>query len=120
MQAGDRPMNLRRMAFAAWALLAVLQVAWHGLLLPPTRMPVVIALGFSLLPLALPLLAMRRPQRALFWAGLVSLLYFSHGVMEAWSAPAERGPALVEIALSVLLIAALGIDARRNRRRADV
>ena len=113
-------MNLRRMAFAAWALLAALQIAWHGLLLPPTRMPVAIALGFSLLPLALPLLAIRLPRRALFWAGLVSLLYFSHGVMEAWSAPAERGLALAEIALSVLLIAALGIDAHRSRRRADV
>ena len=113
-------MNLRRMAFAAWALLAALQIAWHGLLLPPTRMPVVIALGFSLFPLALPLLAIRHPRRALFWAGLVSLLYFSHGVMEAWSAPAERGLALAEIALSVLLIAALGIDAHRSRRRAAV
>ncbi len=113
-------MNLRRMAFAAWALLAALQIAWHGLLLPPTRMPVAIALGFSLLPLALPLLAIRHPQRALFWAGLVSLLYFSHGVMEAWSAPAERALALAEIVLSVLLIAALGITARRGHRRTDV
>jgi uncharacterized membrane protein len=114
-------MNLRRMAFAAWALLAALQVAWHGLLLPPpATIPIAVALGFALLPLALPLLAMRRPRRALFWAGLIALLYFCHGVMEAWSAPAERGLALVEIALSVLLIAALGVDARRSRRRADV
>lgn len=113
-------MNLRRIAFAAWALLAALQIAWHGLLLPPAQIPVAIALGFSLLPLALPLLAIRHPQRALFWAGLVALLYFSHGVMEAWSAPAERLPALIEVVLTVLLIGALGADARRGRQRADV
>ena len=113
-------MNLRRIAFAAWALLAALQVAWHGLLLPPTQIPVAIALGFALIPLALPLLAIRHPQRALFWAGLVSLLYFSHGVMEAWSAPAERLPALIEVVLAVILIGALGTDARRGRKRADV
>ncbi len=113
-------MSLRRIAFAAWALLTALQIAWHGVLLPPAQMPVAVALGFALIPLALPLLAIRHPQRALFWAGLVSLLYFCHGVMEAWSAPAGRGLALVEIALSVLLIAALGADARRGHRRADV
>lgn len=105
-------MNARRVGFAAWALLAALQIAWHGLLLPPTQIPVAIALGFALLPLALPLLAIRRPPRALLWAGLVALLYFCHGVMEAWSAPAERGLALTEAALAVLLILALGADAR--------
>lgn len=113
-------MNLRRIGFAAWALLAALQVAWHGLLLPPTQIPVAIALGFSLLPLALPLLAIRRPQRALFWAGLVSLLYFCHGVMEVWSAPAERLPALIEVVLTVLLIGTLGTGARMGRKRTDV
>jgi uncharacterized membrane protein len=79
-------------------------------------MPVPLALSIALVPLLLPLLALRNVRRALLWVGILALFYFCHGVAEAWSAPAERIPALLEIALTLLLIGTLGAGVRRPRR----
>jgi uncharacterized membrane protein len=49
--------------------------------------------------------------------GILSLFYFCHGVAEAWSMPAIRWLALAEIALTLLLIAALGAGVRRKPPR---
>lgn len=103
------------MAFAAWGLLALLQVAWHAWWLPPARMPITVAMLVALLPLALPLAYWRRPRRALLLAGMIGLFYFCHGVAEAWAAPRARVPAWIEIALVVVLVLA---QARLPRRRA--
>jgi uncharacterized membrane protein len=75
-----------------------------------------LALSIALVPLLLPLLALRNVRRALLWVGILALFYFCHGVAEAWSAPAERIPALLEIALTLLLIGTLGAGVRRPRR----
>lgn len=104
----------RRIGFAAWAGLALLQIVWHAWLLPPRQMPVAAALAIALIPLALPLLYWRAPQRALIAAAMVSLFYFCHGVAEAWSAPAERPFAWIEIILAVVLVLSC---ARKPRRR---
>ncbi|HVX04640.1 MAG TPA: DUF2069 domain-containing protein [Rhodanobacteraceae bacterium] len=104
----------RRVGFAAWAALALLQVAWHAWLLPPARMPVGAALLIALLPLAIPLLYWRTPPRALLLAGMVCLFYFCHGVAEAYAAPAERVFAGTEIVLAVIVILAC---ARMPKRR---
>lgn len=104
----------QRIGFAAWGLLALLQIAWYGWLLPPTRMPVGAALVIVLLPLALPLLYWRKPQRALLAAGMIGLLYFCHGVAEAWAAPEARVLAWIEIVLAVTLILS---SARMPRKR---
>lgn len=37
------------------------------------------------------------------WASMLCLMYFTHGVMEAWSEPNERIPALAEVWLSIQL-----------------
>ncbi|MGH8234616.1 MAG: DUF2069 domain-containing protein [Rhodanobacteraceae bacterium] len=105
----------RRIGFAAWVALALLQIVWHAWLLPPPRMPVAVALAIALIPLALPLLYWRTPQRALIAAGMVSLFYFCHGVAEAWSVPAQRPLAWIEIVLAVALVLSC---ARKPRRRA--
>ena len=58
--------------------------------------------------------------RAAFWAGVLGLGLFCHGVMTAWSEPAERGHALAVTALSVLLVfvsSAPGLRARFGRKR---
>lgn len=110
-------MNARlaeRIGFAAWVLLALLQIFWHSWWLPPQSMPLAVALAIALLPLALPLLYWRRPQRALLAAGMVALFYFCHGVAEAWTAPQERVLAWIEIVLAVALILS---SARKPRRR---
>jgi uncharacterized membrane protein len=49
-----------------------------------------------------------------------ALLWFSHGVMLAWSEPAQRGMALLEVALALAVIYASclpGMQARREKRR---
>lgn len=100
------------------AMLA-LQVAWHGLLPPPRSL-----LGWSAFVVAVaPLLALlpgawRARPTPLFWANLLCLLYFCHGVSEAWTTPAMRGWALLEIALAVLVVSAYGAFGLRSRRAA--
>lgn len=110
-------MNARlaqRIGIAAWLALALLQVAWHAWLLPPSRMPIAVALLVALLPLALPLAYWRKPQKALIAAGMVALFYFCHGVAETWTVPAERALAGIEIALAVVLVLC---SARKPRRK---
>ena len=106
----------RRIAGLAILAMAALQFAWHGLLAPPASMsPWLLAAVFAapLLP-ALVLLA-KRSARAPFWGALAALLYFCHGVMIAWAAPAERTLALVETALAAVLIVAASWDGMRGR-----
>ncbi len=100
------------------ALLA-LQILWHGFLPPPRS-----ALGWSALTVTvLPLLlvlpgAWRGWPMPLFWANLLCLLYFCHGVSEAWMQPAMRGWALLEITLAVLVVGAYGRFGLASRRAA--
>ena len=42
----------KRFALLGIFAMAVLQILWHGFLLPPERMPVAVVLGFALLPIA--------------------------------------------------------------------
>ena len=98
----------------AWALLVVLQFAWHAWLVPPQSMPMTLALAIAVIPLLLPLFAIRDVRRALLWVGILSLFYFCHGVSEAWSSAGERWLAIAEIVLTVLLIAALGAGVKRR------
>lgn len=109
-------------ALARWCVFALLllQPLWHGWLHPPQRLPVWLVLSVALLPLLLPAIAVaRRRPGALFLCGLVGLLYFCHGVAEAWSNPAERIPALIEVALSLLLVGAIALAGRQRRRAAS-
>jgi uncharacterized membrane protein len=108
----------RRIGFAAWAALFVLQLAWHGIGAPPANGSRGAVLALALLPLALPLLAVRKPGRALLLAGMVALFYFCHGISDAWSVPATRAWAYAEIALSLLLILAVGAAVERKPRQA--
>ena len=54
-------------------------------------------------------------QKPAFWAGLFSLGWFSHGVMVAWSRPMERELALLEVALSLLVVLAASLPGLRAR-----
>lgn len=104
----------QKLGLAAWAALAALQVLWHGWRQPQQHMPVSLTLAITLVPLLLPLLALRNVRRALLWVGILALFYFCHGVAEAWTVPAERALALPEIALTLLLIGTLGAGVRRK------
>jgi uncharacterized membrane protein len=105
----------RRVGFAAWAALALLQILWHAWLLPPLRMPVAVALAIALVPLAVPLVYWRHPPRALLVAGMVALVYFCHGVAEAFAVPRERPLAWIELVLaSLVILGSAGVPKRRR------
>lgn len=115
-------MNPLRLGLCAWALLTLLQPAWYLWLAPPANGNATLALLLTLPPLLLPLLALRSgAQRALLWVGVVALLYFCHGVVAAWTYPATRVPAVLEILCCLVLIATLGWNVRlsREKRRLD-
>ena len=107
----------RRLAATSIAALFALQLVWHGVLLPPVHAPrwaIVTLFCLPLLPSVLLLLASR--PSAQFWGGVAALLYFCHGVTEAWTSPSTRALGVVELALSVAIIMAGSWDAIAARR----
>ena len=105
-----------RVGLLAWALLVMLQFVWHAWLVPPQHLPMALLLAITVVPLLLPLFALRDVRRALLWVGILSLFYFSHGGAEAWSSAGERWLAVAEVVLTVLLIGALGAGVKRKPR----
>ena len=99
----------------AWSALVLLQLAWHGVMFPPTQLSMMLVLGITVVPLLLPVFSLPDKRRALLWVGILSLFYFCHGIAEAWSTPPERVPALLEIGLTLLLIGTLGAGVRRPK-----
>lgn len=106
-------MKALRIGLMAWGLLVLLQLAWYLWLAPPANANSAFALMLTLPPLLLPLFALRTSaRRALLWVGILALFYFCHGIVAAWAIPSARIPALLEVLLCVVLIGALGWDAR--------
>jgi uncharacterized membrane protein len=71
---------------------------------------------FAVPPFAFALSLLRHGgARTAFWAGVVALLWFSHGVMVAWTRPPERIHAILAIALSLLIVFAASIPGLRSR-----
>lgn len=94
-----------------------LLLAWNIWLAPPKVLPVALVLLVAVGPLLLPLRGLLRERpRALFWTSLLALFYLAHGMVEAYSNPAERGLAWAEIALSLLLYVGLVWFARVRRQ----
>mgnify|MGYP001817296320 CR=1 FL=1 len=80
-----------------------LLTAWYSWLAPSTHFPVAFVLLLLVLPLLLPLRGLLHGRRYTFsWSCFLALLYFTHGVIEAYSTAAARHLALAEIALSSL------------------
>lgn len=112
-------MSAARLGLLAWIGLIALQPAWYLWLAPPANGRGLLALGLMLVPLLLPLLALRSGTgRMLTWIGIVSLFYFGHGIVAAYAVPATRTPALLQVALCTGLIGALGWSAISAKRRA--
>jgi uncharacterized membrane protein len=105
-----------RVGIAAWLGLILLQCAWYAWLFPPQHMPVWLVLAITIVPLLLPFLALGNVRRALLWVGMLSLFYFCHGIAESWSSAQERVPALLEVLLALMLIAALGAGVKRRQK----
>lgn len=74
--------------------------AWLVLVLPPLLLlPGVLAGG----------------RLSRFWAGVLALLWFCHGVMEAWSETSTRALAFVLIALSLVVVFSVSWPALQSR-----
>ena len=106
-----------KLGLGAWAALLVLQLIWHGWWFPPQHLPTWVVLAFTVIPLLLPLFALRNATRALLWVGILSLFYFCHGVAETWSSPSVRWLALIEVILTLFLIGTLGAGVKRKPQR---
>jgi uncharacterized membrane protein len=84
--------------------LALLLPAWILWLSPPVNWNPWFLLALATLPLlpALPGLLSGRTYTTA-WAGFLALLYFSHGVVEAWAVADVRLLAVTEVTLAVML-----------------
>lgn len=110
-------MNVARLGEIFFWLLLALQPAWYLWLAPPASLAPLLAAGLASLPLLPPAvgLLLRRPS-ALFWGGLIGLLYFCHGITELWTSPGVRLLAAVEVVLATALVLAIGWDGLQRRR----
>ena len=104
-----------RITAAALLALAALFVLWFH----DDKHAVAALLVFALPPLLLALPAWRGGRRAAFWAGVLALLWFSHGVMLLWAEPAARVWALGETLLALLIVHAACLPGWRARRQAS-
>lgn len=104
----------QQLAIVLFAL-AALYVLWFA----HDRHALAAMLVFALPPALLGLAAWRGWTRAGLSTGLIALLWFSHGVMVAWTRAAERPFAFGEIllALAIISLASLpGLRARFSKR----
>ena len=95
----------------ALALLAGLYAWWFR----ADRHLLAVALVFVAPPVLLLLGVLAQRAVARFWAGVLALFWFSHGVMSAWSHPETALLAWVEIALALLVIALASLPGLRAR-----
>ncbi|MGH8032659.1 MAG: DUF2069 domain-containing protein [Luteimonas sp.] len=98
------------LAVALFALSLLYSLWFHD-----DRHRVATLLVFTLPPLLMLVAVLRGGARAAFWAGVLSLLWFCHGVMIAWDRPGDRGYALAEIALALTVICAASLPGLRAR-----
>ena len=100
-----------RITAAALLALAALFALWFH----DDRHALAALLVFALPPLLLAWPAWRGGRRAAFWAGVLALFWFSHGVMAAYSRPTEAGYAWAEIALGLAVVLASSWPGLRKR-----
>jgi uncharacterized membrane protein len=113
-------MNYRIVMWVYLALL-LLQVGWHFLLPQPWGNRNWILALVASLPLLLPLRGIARGRmRSMTWAGFLAVLYFVIGVMEAWSNPPQRLPALLQVVLALGYCALFAWHARTTGKSASV
>jgi uncharacterized membrane protein len=102
--------------FTRWSYLGlvVLQPLWFALLPAPMgagHWPLAVV---ATLPLLLPVRGVWQGSlRSMTWAGYLAMLYLVIGVMEAWANPAQRVPALLQIALVALFVGSVLAFSRR-------
>lgn len=108
-------MNLARYAAVCYLAILVLQAVWFGMLPAPLGKQSWELALLATLPLLLPLRGILAGTiRSMTWGGYLLVFYFVIGVMEAWSNPAQRTPALLQTALALLYVTCLTLLTRRR------
>jgi|APAra7269096979_1048534.scaffolds.fasta_scaffold06507_5 uncharacterized membrane protein len=110
-------MNASRWALTL-ALVALSAVFWFWF--QDSKLRNAALLFFALPPLLLAAGVLLGWRKAGYWAGVIGLFWFSHGVMEGYTLPAERVFALSEVALSIVIILAAnwpGMSARFGKKK---
>jgi uncharacterized membrane protein len=83
--------------FGYFGTLTLLTV-WYSWLAPPVHFPRALLLIIMLVPLLFPLRGLLHGRKYTFaWSCFLALLYFIHGVMEAYSSEVTRHLGLVEV-----------------------
>lgn len=116
-RAAQRPIA-SRVLVAALAALAALFTVWFA----PTAQPWVALAVFALPPALLAIGHWCGRRTAGYWASVLALFWFSHGVMVAYSRPQERWFGLAELALALVIIFAAsgpGMRARLAQKKAE-
>jgi len=108
----------RAASLAAWLGLFIHLLLWNTILAPSNYFPVALVLVVMVGPLLFPLRGLLHGKPYTHaWASFLVMLYFAHGVQEAWVNPDERVYALLEILLSVVFyIAAITYAKLRGRQ----
>jgi len=89
------------MTLSGYFALLILLIAWHGFIFPASKQPWLIV-AFIIIPLLFPLRGLLKEKPYTYaWTSFVILIYFMHGVVEAWANENERIYAVIEIYLSV-------------------
>ena len=106
-----------RLAAGAWLALVALQLVWHALLPPPRGAGNILLAAVAAVPLLLPIRGILRGSlRAMTWGGYLAMLYLVIGVMEAWANPPQRIPAVAQVLLVAVFVAAVLVFSRRDRQ----
>ncbi len=110
----------QHLVLGIYLALLLLQPSWHFLLPEPWGAHNWILAVVASLPLLLPLMGIARGRfRSMTWGGFLAVLYFVIGVMEAWSNPEQRIPAIVQIVLALSYCGALASYARQGKKQAQ-
>ena len=110
-------MNSRQLLTGSYLVLLVLQPVWHALLPPPMGAGSWLLAALAAIPLLLPLKGLLTGSlRSMTWAGYLVMLYLVIGVMEAWSNPPQRIPALLQTLLVVIFVVSVLVFSRKHEK----
>jgi len=105
------------MLAGSYLALVILQPLWHGLLPRPLGAGNWLLAMLATAPLLLPLKGLLAGSlRSMTWAGYLVMLYLVIGVMEAWSNPAQRIPALTQTILVVIFVGSVLVFSRAHHQ----
>ncbi len=94
------------MALTGFFGLFTLLMLWNSILSPSKHLPIALVLVFSVTPLLFPFRGLLNGNlKSCIWMSFISLFYFTHGVAEAYTTPAEFYYAMLEVLFSLLLCA---------------